>query len=237
MKWSVIDSGAMFPADIMAKDSQLLAGCDPEGSCLLHFYEWSVPSLTYGYFISPEHYLCMDALKRLGIHAARRPTGGGIIFHLFDLAFSLIVPNVHPLLSTTTLDNYRWINRLVSAAVVQSSSGRVTPQLLQSEIVEADGSDARRKFCMAKPTVFDLLVDGKKVGGAAQRRGKNGLLHQGSLSLIAPDAEILRQVLKSGEGVVQGMLENTYSLLEGREESLDGAKQALKAALVTSFSE
>ena len=39
---------------------------------------------------------------------------------------------------------------------------------------------------MAKPTPFDLVIEGKKVGGAAQRRTRKGLLHQGSLSVCPP---------------------------------------------------
>ena len=64
---------------------------------------------------------------------------------------------------------------------------------------------------MADPTVYDVMVDGKKVVGGAQRRTKHGFLHQGSISLGVPDLHFLRSVLKNA-AVADLMRENSYPL-------------------------
>ena len=110
--WQMIESGCLSPEAIMIKDADLLAQLDPQGPSILHFYDWNVPCLTYGYFTDPACYLNLDALQQCGMQKARRPTGGGIIFHLSDLAFSVLIPASHPCFSLNTLDNYAFINKI-----------------------------------------------------------------------------------------------------------------------------
>ena len=58
---------------------------------LLHLYQWDGPSATYGYFIDPSKYLDLNKLRQHHVALARRPTGGGIVFHIWDLAFSFLI--------------------------------------------------------------------------------------------------------------------------------------------------
>lgn len=229
--WQVIESGFLSAEAIMAKDAALLDQLDPSGPSLMHFYEWNAPCLTYGYFTDPARYLHLHLLQAYGLQKARRPTGGGIIFHLSDLAFSVFIPAQHPAFSLNTLDNYALINRKVAEAVSCFDAQFVLPQLLTQEIV-CLGRECHA-FCMAKPTQYDLVVHGKKVGGAAQRRTKRGLLHQGSLSLCLPPLELLMQVLKSPAEVVKAMQEHSFYLLpeQTTEQELGEARREMKAIL------
>lgn len=159
--WRVIESDFLSPAGIMAKDAALLDLLDPAGPSILHFYDWNAPCLTYGYFTNPACYLHLDVLQEIGLQKARRPTGGGIIFHLSDLAFSVFIPAGHPHFSLNTLDNYGLINRKVAQAVAHFALESFFPQLLiQDRICSSQECHA---FCMAKPTQYDLIINGKKV--------------------------------------------------------------------------
>lgn len=182
--WTIEESGPKSPEWNMESDSKRLE-IDP-APCL-RFYEWDFPSATYGYFLNPSDFFKPNSLLSL----ARRPTGGGVILHLDDLAFSVIVPTSHPFYSLNSLHSYQMINSVVLEAI-----HKVVPFdgiFLQEDLPEAP----RGGFCMAKPTKFDLLYEGKKVGGAAQRKTKKGLLHQSSLCLKMPDPLFLDQFLKS----------------------------------------
>jgi lipoate-protein ligase A len=229
--WQIIESGSLSPEAIMAKDAALLAQLDPTGPSLLHLYEWNVPCLTYGYFTDPAQDLNLEALERCELQKARRPTGGGIIFHLSDLAFSVLLPASHPRFSVNTLDNYAFINQKVAEVVASFTLQSVKPQLYHQE-----STCLNQKcwaFCMAKPTQYDLMLKGKKVGGAAQRRTKQGLLHQASLSLLPPPIDLLRQVLKNSDAVIEAMQQTSAYLLPHQtfENDLDAARRQLKKDL------
>ena len=46
---------------------------------------------------------------------------------------------------------------------------------------------------MAKPTQYDIVYKGKKIAGAAQRKKTQGYLHQGTISLAAPQIDLLQE--------------------------------------------
>ena len=229
MFWNVIDSGRMAPQAIMAKDAQLLDQLGMLTKPVLHFYEWEGSCLTYGYFTDPLKYLKKSALEKHQLLMARRPTGGGIIFHLTDFAFSVLVPASSPWFSLNTLENYKLVNQLTAQAIEHLFNQSITPQLL--DLTTACADQPCVPFCMAKPTQYDLMFQGKKLGGAAQRRTKNGFLHQGSISISLPPSQLLQDVLKDSK-VVEAMQETTYTLMESpAEEDLYAVRQALKQQL------
>lgn len=194
---------------LMARDQALLHDLGAFPRPILHFYTWSQPAATYGYFLDPYRYLIKNGIDRRGIQLARRPTGGGILFHHCDLAFSVLIPSTHPGISLNTLSNYALVNNAVSEAVRMFIGER--PALLLEEEPQPDANCS--SFCMAKPTKYDVMLGGKKVGGAAQRRTKDGLLHQGSIALGIPSREFLEEVLVPGTCIAEAMKRNSFPLL------------------------
>jgi len=212
-RWKIIDTGKNSAEKNMALDIQLLEGLTTADNqdALLHLYDWNQPSATYGYFIKPESLLCMQTAADNNLQLARRPTGGGIIFHLTDFAFSMLVPAGHGGYSINTLDNYAFVNKIV-IDVISQFKNTLKPTLLQNEPISRD--IACTHFCMAKPTKYDVILNEKKVAGGAQRRTKHGFLHQGTISLTLPDQILLSKVLLPNSQVLQAMQEHTYPLLE-----------------------
>ena len=160
MEWQMIESGSLSPEAIMAKDAHLLETLDPSGPCLLHLYDWSAPCLTFGYFTKPGHHLHLETMHGMKLLAARRPTGGGIIFHLTDFAFSVLIPASHPSFSLNPLVNYAYVNRKAGDAAVRLSSDSIEPQFFEQKT--ALSSEKRSPFCMAGPTQYDLIVGEKR---------------------------------------------------------------------------
>lgn len=232
MKWKVLDSGSHHPQYNMDLDQKLLTEISLSESPLVHFYDWEKPSLTHGYFINPSQYLTAKGLESWGIQMGRRPTGGGIVFHLTDLAFSVLIPASHPNYSINTLDNYAFVNQRVAQAILQFKK-EINVTFLQTETAPMDPSS--RHFCMAKPTIYDVMIEGKKVGGAAQRRTRQGFLHQGTISLAPLPEKFLHSVLKS-HTVLQEMKSHSYMLIdELNDRDLQAVRGELRHLLVKEF--
>lgn len=219
--WKIVDSGIAEAQHNMKMDVDLLASFEKE--CLhhpiLHLYDWDAPSVTYGHFINPYDLLNKDEVQYLGLKLAQRPTGGGVVFHVSDFAFSILIPASHKGYSVNTLENYAYVNNLVIDVICEFTDNRSRPQLTQTDgsAFDADG----KHFCMAKPTKYDVILDGRKVGGGAQRRTRYGLLHQGTISLALPPEVFLKKVLKPDTRVLEAMKVNTCSLLGGDPASKD----------------
>jgi lipoate---protein ligase len=230
MKWNVIFDGCDSAQNHMDKDKQLLDNISSLDQPILRFYEWKGPSATYGHFINPKDHLDFSGVEKWGLSLGRRPTGGGIIFHLTDLAFSLLIPASHGSYSTNTLQNYAFVNTRITKALSNFNQGHAA-HLLPTDAVPADASCLH--FCMAKPTIYDIMISGKKVGGAAQRRTKDGFLHQGSISLVLPPESFLKDVLKADTKVLEEIKTHTFALSETGE--LENCRGELRELLINAF--
>lgn len=228
MNWTILRGSTLSAVDNMARDVSLL---EESTRPTLHFYDWNGPSATYGYFIQPENHLNIAGVKEANLQLARRPTGGGIIFHLYDLAFSVWIPASHSAYSLNTLDNYAYVNTRVGKAIHQFSGQKSS--LLSREEIPADKSC--NFFCMAKPTKYDVILNGRKVGGGAQRRTKRGFLHQGSINLALPDEAFLRSVLLPKTCVLDAMSKHSCLLLKDSQKESDIAKRELTEHLIHVF--
>ncbi len=219
--WKIVNSGTNRAEVNMAMDEKLLEELNPNDPPILHFYDFELPAATYGFFLKPEGFL----KEGHGLNLARRPTGGGILFHLWDLTFSVLIPKNHPGYSDDVMKNYKYINDLVLIALSEYLEMPLL-SLLPENPIPID--EVTKHFCFAKPTKYDVMINGKKVAGAAQRRKKNGFLHQGSISMIMPDFELLQKILPEETLTASSMKQHTFALTEG---NLDEAKKKLRILL------
>lgn len=226
LDWTILDTGTKTAVENMRIDAELLENLDQHERPILHFYDWRPDSATYGYFVNPEEFIDLKGAKSKGLSLAKRPTGGGIVFHLWDLAFSVLVPASHPFFSENTLENYFFVNRAVLAAAGQFISG-------QAHLIENDANALDpfcTRFCMAQPTKYDVILNGKKIAGAAQRKTKKGFLHQGTIALKMPEEEYLQAVLRKDTKVLEAIKAHTFPLL-GKDVDLNDGRKAMKEAL------
>lgn len=214
MEWDILDTGDSSAADNMEFDARLLGQLGGRKNPILHLYGWKEPSVTFGHFIKPEKVINLEEASKAGLDMSRRPTGGGVVFHLWDLAFSVLIPAKCSLFSENTLENYALVNRVVQDVVEKPTT--LTP--MDSDALSADCSH----FCMARPTKYDVMLEGRKIAGAAQRKTKDGFLHQGTIALIPPDQELLSKLLDVE--VKEAMLKSTFPLFNDPQELDNGRK-------------
>lgn len=148
---------------------------------VLRIYTWDQPTVTLGYAQSLPK--LQDALP--GWPVVRRWTGGGVVLHQEDYTYSVIVPPADPWSETTALESYRRIHGSLAEAL--SANDHPGCRLaLQEDVIEAP-------FCFVAPAVHDVIRGTSKVAGAGQRRGKLGLLHQGSVQQVILSPEFWPQ--------------------------------------------
>ena len=159
----------------MALDEALLLTSGGRGRPLLRIYEWDRPAVTIGYVQT------YDAAPGEGYAIIRRPTGGGVVFHDRDVTYSVVAPAGHWLAESGRLESYGIVNRAVLRGL---ASLAVAPDLAREEIPKS--VNRSRMVCFRTPTRYDVLANGRKIAGSAQRRMREGLLHQGSINFGGP---------------------------------------------------
>ena len=157
--WRLIPHETKDGSSNLAFDARLLTRNFPFP--ILRFYSWNPPCISYGYFQIPP--------ETKNIPAYRRITGGGIVFHDKDLTYSLTYPR------STTLPWSIKRSYIEIHCVIRRSLATLGVGVVQC------GVDAPGNFCFESPIEGDLLYQGKKIAGAAQRRMGNRLLHQGTI--------------------------------------------------------
>lgn len=162
----VYDDAEPKPAALnMAVDEALFAEARTP---ILRFYRWQTRSLSFGYFGRYTDALVQSDHRDL----VRRWTGGGIVLHGDDLTYSVIVPRPHPFFSRSSREIYSALHEAIRLAL-QASQIEATLARQSAPKISED--------CFANPVRADVLSGDRKIAGAAQRRTRAGLLHQGSI--------------------------------------------------------
>lgn len=156
----------------MAVDEVLLAHA---AAPILRFYRWRRPSLSFGYFGLYADVANQSREREI----VRRWTGGGIVPHGDDLTYSVIIPKAHPFFARTSLEIYAALHDAIRRAL---SANQIDATLLDKAASRVS------EDCFANAVRADVMRDGRKIAGAAHRRSRAGLLHQGSIQqLDLPD--------------------------------------------------
>ncbi len=174
----------------MATDQWMLESvADDPSTPLLRTYQWSVPTLSIGAFQRFEE--VTSSPRWSGVPLVRRATGGGAIWHEHELTIAVALPTIHP-----TARSPRRLYQSIHHTVM--------------EFLRQAGYDAQRRgdvepltesthpfLCFLGSDRDDLVLNGAKIVGGAQRRKGEALLQQSTI--------LLRQSTRTTE--IQGLKE------------------------------
>lgn len=152
----------------MAVDEALLITRANSQRPILRFYAWTQSCATFGYFQHYSDVASMTSLRPL----IRRPTGGGLVPHASDWTYSLLFPSTHPWYSLRAEQSYRQLHEWIQQSLQGLNLGAELAPCCDKQ---------RPGQCFAGPEKFDVVYEGHKIAGAAQRRTQEGLLIQGSV--------------------------------------------------------
>lgn len=175
--WRVILDGPRPPAVNMALDEAIMSrvaiGAAPP---TLRFYGWDRPAVSLGYHQVPAKVLDLDAVAARGLTVVTRPTGGRAVLHGEDLTYSVALRATGSWAASVT-HSYRILSEAlrngflhagIDVDLARGSAGHLRPGPLP---------------CFASTARYELVWNGKKLVGSAQRRMRGGLLQQGSIPL------------------------------------------------------
>jgi len=224
--WRIIDTGALTGAENMAIDEALLDCFEPgESSPVLRIYGWSPPAFSFGRFQKAGEIIDLERCRADGVQVVRRITGGGVLYHANELTYSLVCPT----------------DFLAASAGVKDAFFQLTAFLLcfyralglpARHAVEhyspAKRLGERTPLCFAGIESCDILINGSKIGGNAQRRLKKVIFQHGSIPLQQMAAEGNRYLLQPDPEVAA----RTTSL---QAQGVKLGRESLAELLVSSF--
>lgn len=169
----------------MAIDEELLFESQKNNTPFLRFYEWDRKAMSIGYI---QRY---SQTVKNGYALVRRPTGGGVVFHDIDLTYAITIPSGNKIERLSREESYHIFHKVIISAL--SSIGLDSELIHNTEIPK----ERHSMQCFTAPVKFDVAIKKanttSKVAGAAQRRTKFGILHQGSI--VLPNIKTIRNTL------------------------------------------
>jgi lipoate-protein ligase A len=154
----------------MAADETLLNAA-VAGRASLRFYGWSAATLSLGYFQPAAVRQQLSPLS--GLPYVRRASGGATLVHHLEVTYCLALPD--KLAGRGALP---WLRRMHKIVVTALREFNVRADLHEGEEIKRSPV-----LCFMDLTPGDVILDGMKIVGSAQRRRHGALLQHGAILL------------------------------------------------------
>lgn len=181
----------------MAVDEAILRELESgSGQPTLRLYSWDPYCVSLGQAQKADQELKLDLLRDHGIDVVRRFTGGRAVFHAREWTYSVIGP----------IDPQGWSKSL---ALTYEKIGLVLAQALKvlggsAELERGDHTEGFQKGkanrpCFASTSRSELVLEGRKLVGSAQRRTSSCYIQHGSILVGRDHLDLSQYLLLSPE--------------------------------------
>ena len=238
MKWRVLISGKLSPAENMAIDEALFSEVITGNSIpVLRFYDWEPASVSIGYNQFADKEVDFEALRKFGFGFVRRPTGGRMVLHQDEVTYSVIAP-AEGRLQGNVISAYSEISRAL--AVGLNKTGIQVD--FEKGVLNPSGQREHINPCFNSVSKYELTYLGKKIVGSAQVRKENCILQHGSILLNRDQDQVayllpgiddekrekIRKLMKKKTTAVNLILTEPISFENTANNLLNGFKEAWK---------
>jgi lipoate-protein ligase A len=197
----IIDDPGQNAAFNMAADMFLLKQCREMSCVCLRTYSWKPPAISIGYMQNAQQILNLDLCREKGVEWVCRPTGGRAVYHCEDLTYSCVFSSAIKLMGSSIQESYSVISDCLMAGL-KLCGVKTSPHDSDPGAV-----DARREIklpCFLSPNRRELMVDGRKLAGSAQKRISGAVLQHGSIPVTPafrnlPDFENITDAEKQAQ--------------------------------------
>lgn len=220
MKFRLIDAGYSSPAMNMAIDEALLTSKLP----VLRFYGWKPAGLSIGYFQSVKSFN-FESLKKHNIELVRRLTGGNAVLHDKEITYSFIIGEEE--MPKSVIESYK----IISKGLLDGLKNLGLKAAMNDEVEKGEKS----AVCFNDPSWYEILVNGKKIAGSAQKRVNGKILQHGAI-LIDVDVEKYCSLFKNcTDSLIEKLRKRVTSInLEVRAD-YNQVKEAIRKGFETAL--
>lgn len=190
----IIESEPHSGAWNMALDEALLESAVRGGAGAVRIYRWAEPTVSLGYFQKPAE--IADDSPFAPLAKVRRLSGGGAILHHREWTYSCCLPAGHSAIRSPAA-LYETAHRAIIAVLqkcgVQSHlRGEAAGRAAATATADRRDSTVPAKppeafLCFSRGDPRDIVLNGRKIVGSAQRRRKGAVLQHGSVMLQASE--------------------------------------------------
>jgi len=171
-KWRLILDDECNGYYNMAVDEAILSSYRKTKIPTLRIYGWSEPFISIGY-----NQDASGVLKpKVNIPFVRRITGGAAILHHREITYSITCSLSDLSLPPGVKKSYETLNLFIKEFYRKLG--------LKAEFAKdvfLRGLERRENFCYSSCEHFDFVINGKKIGGNAQRRKRDLIFQHGSI--------------------------------------------------------
>lgn len=172
--WRLIDFSMGTAQWNMAVDEALLNSYGVDDLPILRLYGWE-SSLSLGRYSSFEGALNKKRIDAEAMPYVRRMSGGGVLVHGTDVSYTLIIPRTA--LGNTGID--ACYHYLCGFLIRFYEKLGLNPQFASRLSLQTGKSES----CLAGTEVYDIMINGEKMGGNAQRYKRNAFLQHGTVPM------------------------------------------------------
>ena len=227
IQWRFVDSGFASAEKNMAFDGALFNSfIDGDSQSVFRIYGWKPKAVSTGFSQDIDSVTDREKCAADGVDVVKRMTGGGALFHSGEISYSLVMPS-EPFKAMTAEETYAKTTAFLicfykSLGLEASYWGAGA----SPKNIDASG------FCLAGREKYDIVINGKKIGGNAQKRRRGVIFQHGSIALDSS----FRDGGKYIRAASPEALNESVSLSElGVELSFDEAKEKLRESFEETY--
>lgn len=237
--WRLIPlSTASGPTNMAVDEAILESVARREVPATLRFYSWDSPWLSIGCAQRLDQDILVDRAAEAGFGLLRRPSGGTAVLHDDQVAFSLVLPDDHPLANQDIVESYQLLGEPVARALrALGVPARALP-VVEARATPADPGG--RLACFGSLSPYEAVVDGedgrpRKLVGHGQLRRRGVVMHHAVISRRFAPAALASLLRVPDHDVLAALLGRTIADLA--EFGLGARDVAVANAIVAAFAD
>lgn len=161
----------------------------------------------------PEELLDKDVMSRAGVTWIRRPTGGRAVLHCGDITYSCVFSKRIAEMGLSIAETYNSISQCLMKGLALSYIN------CTSHDFSIDLKEINREVklpCFLAPNRNEVMVNGKKLIGSAQKRTADAVLQHGSIPLTGEfrDLPLYQKINKDKRSAFTRLLHQKCTCIE-----------------------